>query len=136
MAQLAFNTLQPNGNQQDSSWKKVPFIHPLHLISTNPTRMEDQTIPPPNGTMSELDMCKTALCFKEHELFALRADVQNQHAILQSLTHSFERMERTVSAGMDRLARTVNRLGGGSRQEPMMNNYGGGGNKRKRRENY
>ena len=135
MVQLTFNTHLLHGNQLLSSWKKVPFIHPLHHISTDLTKMEDHTLPhPSNGTMSELDMCKTALCFKEQELFALRADVQNQHAILQSLSHSIERMERTVSAGMDRLARTVNRLGGG-RQEPVMNKYGGS-NKRKRRENY
>ena len=77
--------------------------------------MDDQ----PNPTsMSELEMCKTALCFKEHELFALRADVQTQHAILQSLTQSFERLERTLSAGMDRLARSVNRK---QREESPLN---------------
>jgi hypothetical protein len=64
-------------------------------------------------TMSELDMCKTALLFKEHEIFALRADVQTQQAILQTLSQSVERLERTLGAGMDRLSRSVNRLGEG-----------------------
>ncbi len=62
-------------------------------------------------SMTELDMCKTALCFKEHELFTLRSDVQTQHAILQTLSQSIERLERTLSAGMDRLARSMNRVG-------------------------
>ena len=68
-------------------------------------------LPPPSSTMTELDMCKTALCFKEHEIFALRNDVQTQHTILQNMAQSLERLKRTMSAGMDRLARTVNRLG-------------------------
>lgn len=74
---------------------------------------EQQQASSNNGTaaMTELDMCKTALCFKEHELFTLRADVQTQQAILQTLSQSIERLERTLSAGMDRLARSVNRLG-------------------------
>ena len=76
-------------------------------------------------SMTELEMCKAALCFKEHELFALRADVQTQHAILQTLTQAFERMERTVAAGMDCLAHSINRQ---REQSPT-----GYSNKRRRR---
>lgn len=83
--------------------------------------------------MTELDMCKTALCFKEHELFTLRADVQTQQAILQTLSQSIERLERTLSAGMDRLARTVDRLGGGGKREARDSPVGGGLRKRSRR---
>ena len=78
--------------------------------------------------MTELDMCKTALYFKEHELFALRADVQTQHAIMQTLSQSIERLERTLSAGMDRLARAVNRRTRGG--EPLSP---GGGKRRRTR---
>jgi hypothetical protein len=82
-------------------------------------------------SMTELDMCKTALCFKEHELFALRSDVQTQHAILQTLSQSIERLERTLSAGMDRLARTMNRQG---KRDPSPNNsYTDNNNNNKRR---
>ena len=70
-------------------------------------------------SMTELDMCKTALCFKEHEVFTLRSDVQTQHAILHTLSQSIERLERTLSAGMDRLARTMNRQG---KRDPSPNN--------------
>lgn len=86
--------------------------------------------------MSELEMCKTALCFKEHELFTLRADVQTQQAIIQTLSKSVERLERSLSAGMDRLSRTVNRLGGGGtmRRDASPTNFNNT-NKRRRREN-
>ena len=79
------------------------------------------------NTASELEMCKTALCFKEHELFTLRADVQTQQAALVTMSKSVERLEKTMSAGMDRLIRSVNRLGDTSNN----NNT----NKRRRREN-
>ena len=94
--------------------------------------MDDhQALPPPSTTMTELDMCKTALCFKEHELFTLRSDVQTQHAILQTMSQSIERLERTLSAGMDRLARTVNRIG---KREASPAGFGSGNsNKRRRR---
>ena len=83
--------------------------------------------------MSELEMCKTALCFKEHELFTLRADVQTQQAVIQTLSKSVERLERSLSANMDRLSRAVNRLGGAGRRDASpMNNIN---NKRRRREN-
>ena len=90
--------------------------------------MEENALPPP--AMTELEMCKTALCFKEHELFTLRADVQTQHALLHSLSQSVERLERTLSAGMDRLARAVNR----GKRELSPANYSG--NKRRKRDNY
>ena len=80
--------------------------------------------------MTELDMCKTALCFKEHELFTLRSDVQTQHAILQTLSHSIERLERTLSAGMDRLARSMNRVG---KRDASPAGYGSNSNNKRRR---
>ena len=83
-----------------------------------------------NNSMSELDMCKTALCFKEHELFNLRSDVQTQHAILQTLSQSLERLERTLSAGMDRLARSMNRKRDAS--PTGFNNNSNNNNKRRR----
>jgi len=91
--------------------------------------MDENALPPP--AMTELEMCKTALCFKEHELFTLRADVQTQHALLHSLSQSVERLERTLSAGMDRLARAVNR---GRKRERSPENHSG--NKRRKWENY
>ncbi len=98
---------------------------------------EQQASLPPsnNGTaaMTELDMCKTALCFKEHELFTLRADVQTQQAILQTLSQSIERLERTLSAGMDRLARSVNRLGK-QRGDASPVGFGGSSSGNKRRK--
>jgi hypothetical protein len=60
-------------------------------------------------TMTELEMCKTALCFKEHELFTLRADVQTQQAIVQTLSKSVERLEKTLAARMDQLLRAISR---------------------------
>jgi hypothetical protein len=86
----------------------------------------------PGTTMTELEMCKTALCFKEHELFTLRADVQTQQAIIQTLAKSVERLERSLSAGMDRLSRSMNRLGG--RREPSPTDYNNNVNKRRRRD--
>ena len=82
------------------------------------------------NTMTELEMCKTALCFKEHELFALRADVQTQHAIIQTLSKSVERLDKTMAAGMDRLSRSVNRMGCCDGYNNNNTN-----NKRRRREN-
>lgn len=60
-------------------------------------------------TLNELEMCKTALCFKEHELLALRADVQTQHAIIQTMARSMERLEKTFAARMDQLSRSISR---------------------------
>jgi hypothetical protein len=85
----------------------------------------------PIDTVSELDKCKMALCFKEHELFNLRADVQTQQAVVQTLAKSVERLEKSLSAGMDRLSRSVNRLGGCRDASPTNFNN----NKRRRREN-
>jgi hypothetical protein len=84
---------------------------------------------------NELEMCKAALCFKEHELIALRTDVQAQHANMQALSKSVERIERTLSAGMDRIARTMNRLGRGRDLSPMNSNYADNTKRRKIREN-
>lgn len=103
--------------------------HPASIV---PPMDEPQQ--PNLNNMTELDMCKTALCFKEHELFTLRADVQTQQAILQSLSQSIERLERTLSAGMDRLARSVNRLG--KRDSYYDVPDAGGNSKRRKRDHY
>lgn len=117
-----------NNQLRKNTHRKALYL--THLYT--PIKMDEQSNNNNNNTtsMTELEMCKTALCFKEHELFALRADVQTQHAILQTLTQAFERMERTVAAGMDRLAHSVNRLGGKQR-EPSPVGYNN--NKRRRR---
>ena len=96
-------------------------------------------IPNNNSSMTELEMCKTALCFKEQELFSLRNDVQTQQMILQTLTQSFERLERTMSASMDRLARTVNRKRDASPRAYRNSNFNSSltstnANKRRRRD--
>lgn len=105
-----WNNLENNNNNAKKTAHPTPPYICCHAILTH---MEEHnsisSSSNNNNQMTELEMCKTALCFKEHELFTLRNDVQTQQMILQTLTQSFERLERTLSAGMDRLARTVNR---------------------------
>ena len=70
---------------------------------------EEETQQQRTPHLTELEMCKTALCFKEHELFALRADVQTQHAVIQTMAKSVENLEKTFAARMDQLCRAINR---------------------------
>ena len=89
--------------------------------------MDGEFAPP----MNELELCKAALGCKEHELTALR---DTQQTGIQALTKSVERLERTLSAGMDRLARTVNRLGGARKRSasPMNSDFHDNHAKRRR----
>jgi DNA anti-recombination protein RmuC len=95
--------------------------------------MDGEFEPPTN----ELELCKTALCCKEHELTALRSNLQTQQVGMQTLSKSVERLERTLSAGMDRLVRSVNRLGGARKRDrsPMNSDFPETG-KRRRMDNY
>ena len=75
--------------------------------------------------ISELETLKSALCFKDHEIFSLHTELnrvsQGNHLLVQSI----ERLEKTTSACFDRLVRKVDRLV-----------YPGEAESRKRRRHY
>jgi len=65
---------------------------------------------PQQQTLSEIDMLKTTLCFKEHELFTLRSELERRNQECQMLALSMERLEKTTAAYYDRLMRRLDRL--------------------------
>ena len=65
---------------------------------------------PQQQTLSEIDMLKTTLCFKEHELFTLRSELERRNQEFHMLALSLERLEKTTAAYHDRLMRRLDRL--------------------------
>ena len=59
---------------------------------------------------TEVEMLKTSLCFKESEIFSLRAELEHRNQEHQNLLITIERLEKTVAANIDRLLRRVDRL--------------------------
>lgn len=59
---------------------------------------------------AEVEMLKTNLCFKDSEIFALRAELEHRNQEHQNLLITIERLEKTVAANIDRLLRRVDRL--------------------------
>ena len=49
----------------------------------------------------EIQMLKSALCMKEHELYALRSEIHASD--MQMLALSIERLEKTMAASYDRI---------------------------------
>jgi hypothetical protein len=61
--------------------------------------------------MSEIDLMKATLCMKDHEIFALRSELDRRIHENQMLLLSIERLEKTVAASYDRLVRRLDRYG-------------------------
>ena len=85
-----------------------------------------QTLGSPKGTImtesnvdevSELDLLKSTLCMKEHEIFTLRNQLECQFQSTQMLAAAVERMEKTMAASYDRLVRRLERAGCISEQD-------------------
>ena len=62
-------------------------------------------------SMSEMDMLKAAVCMKDHELFALRGELDRRIHESQMLFATIERLEKTMAASYDRLIRRLERHG-------------------------
>jgi hypothetical protein len=65
----------------------------------------------PSAPMSEVDIMKATLCMKDHEIFALRGELDRRMHENQMLLMSIERLEKTVAASYDRLVRKLDRYG-------------------------
>lgn len=61
------------------------------------------------ATEDDTEALRSALCMKEHETYALRAELERRNLEVQMLTVSIERVERTMAAGFDRIARKLDR---------------------------
>lgn len=64
----------------------------------------------------EIEILKTNLVMKDHELFALRAELDRHCHEFQMLVGSIERLEKSMAACCDRLARKVDRIDGEPRK--------------------
>ena len=60
--------------------------------------------------LSEVEILKTTLCFKEHELFTLRSELERRNQEYPLLALSIERLEKTTAAYHDRLLRKLERM--------------------------
>jgi hypothetical protein len=60
----------------------------------------------------DIEILRTNLVMKDHELFALRAELDRRGHEFQMLVNTIERLEKTMAACYDRLARKVERTGG------------------------
>lgn len=60
----------------------------------------------------ETELLKSALCMKEHENFALRAELDRRNVDAASLAMALERLEKTFAAYCDRIGRKLDRLEG------------------------
>ena len=61
----------------------------------------------------EIQLLKSALCMKDHELYALRSEIERHSSDMQMLALSIERLEKTMAASYDRL---IHRLDPDSRK--------------------
>jgi serine protease inhibitor len=60
--------------------------------------------------ISETDMLKANLGFKDHEIFMLRSELEHRNQEHQLLLLSIERLEKTMAACYDRLIRRIGRM--------------------------
>jgi hypothetical protein len=67
---------------------------------------------------SEIDMLRSALGLRDHEICMLRGELERNHQAQQMLLLSVERFEKTMAACYDRLIRKVDRLGGHEDEPP------------------
>jgi hypothetical protein len=67
---------------------------------------------------SEIDMLRSALGLRDHEIFILRGELERSHQAQQMLLLSVERLEKTMAACYDRLLRKVDRLAGQDDEQP------------------
>lgn len=65
----------------------------------------------------EIDLLQSSLVMKDHEIFNLRTELDRRIHEFQMLVHSIERMEKTMAACYDRVARKVDRLSMGTEGE-------------------
>ncbi len=63
--------------------------------------MED----PPNET----ELLRSALCMKEHEVFALRSELDRHSTDAAAMALALERLEKTTAACFDRILRRLDR---------------------------
>jgi hypothetical protein len=67
---------------------------------------------------SEIDMLRSALGLRDHEICMLRGELERNHQAQQMLLLSVERLEKTMATCYDRLIRKVDRLGGQEDEPP------------------
>jgi hypothetical protein len=67
---------------------------------------------------SEIDMLRSALGLRDHEICMLRGELERSHQAQQMLLLSVERLEKTMAACYDRLIRKVDRLSGHEDEPP------------------
>lgn len=58
----------------------------------------------------EIEICKATLCMKEQEIYMLTAELTRRTEDVQTLALAIERLERSTSAAIDRVVRTLERL--------------------------
>ena len=58
----------------------------------------------------EMEICKATLCMKEQEIYMLTAELTRRTEDVQTLALAIERLERSTSAAIDRVVRTLERL--------------------------
>ena len=71
----------------------------------NTSSMDEQSV-----ALTETEMLKTGLQFKDNEIFALRAELERRDHMHHDLLMAIERLEKTVAANLDRILRRVDRL--------------------------
>jgi hypothetical protein len=64
----------------------------------------------PAPQLTDLEALRAALCFKDHELFMLRTQLERMEQENHLLILSIERLEKTTAACFDRIVRKVDRL--------------------------
>ena len=79
------------------------FFHALHHNAHSTKKMNE-------NIQSEVEVLKTSICFKEHEIFTLRSELERRNQEYQMLMYSIERLEKTTAAHLDRLFRKIDRL--------------------------
>jgi hypothetical protein len=58
---------------------------------------------------TELEICKATLCLKEQEIYMLGAEIARKGEDIEHLGLAMERLEKTMSACMDRVIRALER---------------------------
>ena len=59
----------------------------------------------------DLELLKTTICMKDHEIFNLRSELERKNHEVQSFAVSIERLEKTMATCYDRLLRRLERSG-------------------------
>ena len=59
---------------------------------------------------NEIEILRSALCIKDHEIFALRNELERRTMDMSTLAIAIERSEKTAATCYERLMRRLDRL--------------------------